>query len=352
MKTPPEQAKDGTEKKADFQTLMWAVVGLAILWFLLLVVVCVLRAEPELPSWAWWLWRPRGSVWNLLLLAPGGVAAGGLVGFVLGSYGEERRQFSEWAKTLSTLAGGASAADVLRGPESYLVLAFASIARVCGSGTSAGLVFVVLLGFFGLGFLAMYTVKMAFLNPLAMRTSPELITGADAEKLEKEGIAGKPGAQEKAEAAVGAPFKLLTAAASRPVPLPTEPLRAKLGQESALLNGSGGDIQKGKWGGKSVSGGYILLASVTATDKSEAYFRVRIWVQSVEPSVVLTGKVTFHLHDTFKQPDVVVAATDGIAEIERLAWGAFTVGAELGDGVTLELDLSELPGAPRAFRER
>jgi hypothetical protein len=44
---------------------------------------------------------------------------------------------------------------------------------------------------------------------------------------------------------------------------------------------------------------------------------------------------------------------DGRAELERYAYGAFTVGAEvIGVDVRLELDLAELKSAPRAFRLR
>lgn len=44
---------------------------------------------------------------------------------------------------------------------------------------------------------------------------------------------------------------------------------------------------------------------------------------------------------------------EGAAMIERIAYGAFTVGAEADGGATrLELDLVDLPDAPELFRSR
>jgi hypothetical protein len=41
------------------------------------------------------------------------------------------------------------------------------------------------------------------------------------------------------------------------------------------------------------------------------------------------------------------------AELELIATGAFTVGVEINGGETkLEVDLTEMPDAPKEFRER
>jgi pYEATS domain-containing protein involved in immunity len=85
--------------------------------------------------------------------------------------------------------------------------------------------------------------------------------------------------------------------------------------------------------------------------KSENWFAVELRVRSVERSA-LTGLVEFHLHDSF-DPDVEkVLARDGEASLLVHAYGAFTVGALLEDGTTLELDLASLSDAPKTFRER
>ena len=44
---------------------------------------------------------------------------------------------------------------------------------------------------------------------------------------------------------------------------------------------------------------------------------------------------------------------NGIATLQLIAYGAFTVGAECDGGTTkLELNLAELPDAPQLFKER
>jgi hypothetical protein len=69
-------------------------------------------------------------------------------------------------------------------------------------------------------------------------------------------------------------------------------------------------------------------------------------------SAPLRGITRFHLHPTFIPSVVPVVAEEGIARLERLAYGAFTVGAEVDDGATqLELDLAEDSNAPQEFRE-
>ncbi len=64
------------------------------------------------------------------------------------------------------------------------------------------------------------------------------------------------------------------------------------------------------------------------------------------------AEVVFHLHPSFPQPVVRVTAAAGAASIDRLGWGAFTIGVEV-EGVRLELDLAtEIPSAPPLFRSR
>ena len=124
-----------------------------------------------------------------------------------------------------------------------------------------------------------------------------------------------------------------------------------------LAPGVGSDVpadpQKGKWGGASVSNGRELKGKVTEIEGDQQWFNVRLVVQAVEGAPPLEGDVVFHLHDTFADQNPVVVATNGRAVLERLAWGAFTVGAEADHGATrLELDLSTLDDAPPLFRSR
>ncbi len=79
-------------------------------------------------------------------------------------------------------------------------------------------------------------------------------------------------------------------------------------------------------------------------------------VGPTDPYQNLEKRVKFHLHPTFKVNEIVVSPQDGRATLRCLAWGAFTVGAEVAPGtdhtVKLELDLSKLPDAPPLFRSR
>jgi hypothetical protein len=113
------------------------------------------------------------------------------------------------------------------------------------------------------------------------------------------------------------------------------------------------DPQEGRWGGQPVSNGRRLSAVVKPLPGDEDFFRLRIEVASTdETNNPLTGKVYFHLHDTFDEPDPVVKVRDGRAVLNLVAYGAFTVGAEADDRKTrLELNLAELDDAPRKFKE-
>jgi hypothetical protein len=63
--------------------------------------------------------------------------------------------------------------------------------------------------------------------------------------------------------------------------------------------------------------------------------------------------VDFYLHPIFAKHRETVLPKNGMARLELIVWGSFTVGAVTDDGTTnLELDLAELPGVPEAFRER
>jgi cellulose biosynthesis protein BcsQ len=109
------------------------------------------------------------------------------------------------------------------------------------------------------------------------------------------------------------------------------------------------DPQKGQWGGKNRHNGRELTATVVRVSKN--WFEIILTVRTVR-SKPLTGPVTFHLHQSFENETETVEADDGEATLTLHAYGAFTVGAVMDDGrTTLELDLAELKGAPKEFRE-
>lgn len=113
------------------------------------------------------------------------------------------------------------------------------------------------------------------------------------------------------------------------------------------------DPQKYQWGEQSVSNGRKITAVVTPVEWSSDYFNVKLKVSSTDPAKELKGKVTFHLHPSFRNSDPEVTVINGEANLNLLAYGAFTVGAEADMGDTLlELDLAELPGVPTVFKSR
>ena len=113
------------------------------------------------------------------------------------------------------------------------------------------------------------------------------------------------------------------------------------------------DWAKGMFGGKpAVSNAFgSRRLSATVTKSAAGLYDVHLTILA-EP--VPATEAIFFLHNTFRNTTPAVAFDQfGTATLVVSAWGAFTVGALLDDGTTeLELDLAELPDAPRAFRSR
>ncbi|MEI9810307.1 MAG: pYEATS domain-containing protein [Bacteroidota bacterium] len=111
------------------------------------------------------------------------------------------------------------------------------------------------------------------------------------------------------------------------------------------------DLQKSRWGGKDVNNNWKLAASVDMDRSFMGLYKLVISIKGADPAipVPVTGMVAFFLHDTFPREIVFVKAQHGEAKLEVTAYEAFTVGAMLEDGTTLELDLNDVPGYPRNF---
>jgi hypothetical protein len=112
------------------------------------------------------------------------------------------------------------------------------------------------------------------------------------------------------------------------------------------------DPEKGKWGGLSERNGRILTATVRPAFGGDDWFQIDLRVAATDPNQrTLTGPVEFHLHPTLYPNTQTVVATDNVAKLGVIAYGAFTVGALADNGDTrLELDLSEIDGVPERFR--
>ncbi len=113
------------------------------------------------------------------------------------------------------------------------------------------------------------------------------------------------------------------------------------------------DPNKGSFGGVSKLDGYeILLSKYTKIDEIDGWIELTFKVVSNDNSKPLGKKVKFFLHPTFKPDEVEVEVKNGMAVLTRIAWGAFTVGAEMEDGTRLEYDLAEDLTLPEEFRKR
>jgi hypothetical protein len=113
------------------------------------------------------------------------------------------------------------------------------------------------------------------------------------------------------------------------------------------------DPQKGQWGGREANHRKITVGKIHPLKADPDYYRIPLEVRSTDPAgYPLTGKVRFHLHNSFS-PDVEeVEVENGVARLTLVAYGAFTVGAELSDGTKLELDLADDDiDAPKQFKE-
>ena len=103
--------------------------------------------------------------------------------------------------------------------------------------------------------------------------------------------------------------------------------------------------------GRSFVEGIKLTGTVAETEEPD-WFTIKLQVVGPPNSKKLGTKVKFLLHPTFHPNEESVDVKNGKAEWEGSAYGAFTVGAETEGGVKLELNLAELPNAPKRFRER
>jgi hypothetical protein len=109
------------------------------------------------------------------------------------------------------------------------------------------------------------------------------------------------------------------------------------------------DIQKGKWGGKSVSGDKQISAVVTPHSVSGSFYDIAF---TISKGKALEEPVALFVHDTFGLPENVIYLKPnekGVAQVTLMAYEAFTVGVLFLDGTELELDLNNLPGNPPGF---
>lgn len=224
----------------------------------------------------------------------------------------------------------------------------------------------VIIYFLVLGFVSSYLLARIWMPVVLKR-------GLDAASPTRKILQGlteqAKGAMERATAAVEqgkqvAELTLMLGRMSGTVDLQPPPQEGKSGVSGTLASQGAtvstaaqqaeaqSDPNEGKFGRQAKAKGRILSATVSEIPGSTEQFAVRIEVKS-DSDTPLDRPVTFHLHPTFREPKVTVVPSAGIALLERICWGAFTVGVETDDGKTrLELDLALLPGVPQKFASR
>ena len=114
------------------------------------------------------------------------------------------------------------------------------------------------------------------------------------------------------------------------------------------------DPCKGKFGGSREDENFKITVDPIPDSTIKGWYNLTYKVFAKDPSKMkLEGQVRFHLHPTFK-PDVeTVDVVNGVAKLNRVAWGAFTIGVEiLNTGSTLELDLGDEHDLPDDFKGR
>jgi hypothetical protein len=113
------------------------------------------------------------------------------------------------------------------------------------------------------------------------------------------------------------------------------------------------DHNKGQFGGSREADGFIISVDPRPVKGLKDWYKLIYTVKAKDSDKKLTGGVKFYLHNTFKPRVEVVDSVNGVARLEKIAWGAFTIGAEiLSTGTKLELDLGDEPGLPDDFKRR
>lgn len=107
------------------------------------------------------------------------------------------------------------------------------------------------------------------------------------------------------------------------------------------------DLQKDRWSGRYATTDKILEATI---DKGQrpGFFELEIAVRS-KVNRLAKGRVAFFLHNSFPNEIEYAEMKDGKASLKVECHEAFTLGAFLDDGASLELDLNTWTGYPKDF---
>lgn len=127
---------------------------------------------------------------------------------------------------------------------------------------------------------------------------------------------------------------------------------ARFGGLPPVINPSSGrdDPWKGQFGGLASRNGAVLSATVQRDPDDNNLFLVALQLTA---AAYAGRKARLYLHPSFARSiRTITIGPDGSYRLPLVCWGAFTVGVQFEDGNLLELDLSQLDGAPADFRAR
>lgn len=305
------------------------------------------------------------------LIAGAFFSAGGLIGFLFGipkllqntalsdDYIKANRpllvqndnlvQVSDW---LTKIIVGVGLTQLMVIPRkiyslgNYLGVSFSSESVVDATGRNSAIA--IILYFSIIGFFSTYLWTRLFFGKLLLENENELREDLAAAKTETRHVQRQLKTVEKDNELKEQDIKAVISTFSSSA----DDVKQRISVER-LDDDLDNDPQKGMWGGLIESNGRKITAIVRETVINIDWFSVSLEVVSTDASRKLTGDVIFHLHPTFPRSVITVEAIKGVAKLELVAYGAFTVGVECDGGDTkLELDLSTVESAPALFKER
>lgn len=127
-------------------------------------------------------------------------------------------------------------------------------------------------------------------------------------------------------------------------------------QQAIAAGSDPDDPWRGQFGSLAEKNGLALSAKATQSSVDPSYYDVNLTISAIDPATrdSFIGKsARLFLHPTFGDaPRTVYFGPDGVAPLQLLAYGAFTVGAIVEDGTTLELNLATIPNVDAGFLSR
>lgn len=249
-------------------------------------------------------------------------------------------QVSDW---LTKILIGASLVQ-MKEIKDLLVKLATRLALCMGEAGCVAFALFLIIYFTALGFLGSYLLSRLFLAGALMRANQR--TTEEEKKVEV--------VKQLAEM-VGESFGVIVDPQLPPPDNRAKAAPMNLAREVGAVTGKTAttdDPNKGRFGSRAECNNRQLSATVESMRGTNGYFRVHLEVKATG-GAALDKAVTFHIHPTFKNAVLERVPVKGLATLDLVSWGAFTVGVVTDEGKTkLELDLAELPGVPVLFASR